>query len=140
MLIVAAVIAVPYMVYALDYAGHYNVQVQFTANKDSAGVFSVSSVGFLSEPTEAWDFWDIMKGHSGGGDKGYGYQVYCEVSRGGSLIGFAVTMMLLENSESADQTITVMNLAPGEASFRLYIVDLLTETTVYDRTFVEAIP
>lgn len=136
----AVVLAVPYVVYALDYRGNYNVAVAFTANRDLAGVFSVSAVDFISEPTEAWDFWDIMKGHSGGGDKGPGYQIYCEAFRSGALIGFETTAMLLDDGETQDQTITLMNLAPGQASFRLYIVEILTDTTVYDRTFEEAIP
>jgi hypothetical protein len=137
--VLVIVIGVPYAVYAFDYAGNYNVQVAFTANVDLTSAFSVSAMTVSCEPTEAWDFWDILKGH--GTDRpDNGYQVYLEITRSSLLVGYGITAFRLDDSQSIEVTIRALDVPPGEAQVRLYIEDVMTSTIVYDRTVTEQIP
>ena len=135
---VVLLIGVPYAVYALEYRGNYNVTVSFTASSEILGELTITEVSITSEPTDVMQLWDQLKSHNLD-ERGYGYQIYLEITVTGQLIGTGITAMLVNAGETQDQTVTALNVRPGEASVRIYIEDILLDNIVYDQTFEEVI-
>lgn len=135
--IVALVFIIPYVVYATDYKGNYNVTVTNSASLDLSGVFSATTPTVSSEPTSSWDFWDLLKSHSRPDAR---YAVYLEVIRSGQIVGSGLVALALDLGTSADVIAVAENVSPGEADVRLYFVDIITMTIVYDKTIQETIP
>jgi len=137
--IIVLVFVIPYSVYAMDYKGNYNVSVTTRASVDSLGAFSATTPQIDCDATDMWDFWGLLKGH--GTDRpDYGYMVYLEITRAGVLVGFDVTTIRLNATESIDIILTADNVSPGEADVRVYFVDVMTDTIVYDKTIDGVIP
>jgi hypothetical protein len=133
---IALVFIIPYFVYATDYKGNYNVTATSSATLDLAGTFSATTPTISSEPTSAWDFWDMLKSHSRPDAR---YAVYLEIIRSGEIIGSDLIALELDLGETAEVIAIAENVSPGQADVRLYFVDIVTMTIVYDKTTLEAI-
>ena len=134
---IALVFIIPYVVYASDYKGNYNVTVTNSASLDLAGAFSATTPYISSEATSAWDFWDTFKSHSRPDAR---YNVFLEITRSGEIVGSDLAALELDLGQTGEVVLVAENVSPGQADVRVYFVDLITMTTIFDKTTQETIP
>jgi len=135
--IIACVFIIPYGVYAIYSEGNYDVTATTTISLDSIGTFSATTPEITSESTGMWSFLDALKGTD---RPDAGYTVYLEVIRSGDIISSGYGLARLNLGESVETSAIAENVSPGEADIRVYIVDVMTNAIVYDKTIEEVIP
>jgi hypothetical protein len=134
---IALVFIIPYFVYATDYKGNYNVTATSSGTLDLAGTFSATTPTISSEPTSAWDFWDMLKSHTRPDAR---YSVFLEITRSGEVVGSDIAALALDLGGTGEVVLVAENVSPGQADVRVYFMDLITMTIVYDKTIQETIP
>lgn len=132
---VVAVVAVPFGVYGMDYMDKYEVNVSMVATSDALGVIYLNDMETEIDEMDWLSFWDILKGHSTGGDKSDYYFIAIAITNkaSGDTVTDGVRIDLMPG-QIVNVTIEILEVLPGDSSMRVYVDSLFTGGIIYDKT------
>jgi hypothetical protein len=133
--VVVLFIVVPYLVYAYAYQGEYKVEVSLDIESPDYAEVTVTDIQATSEAMEALDFIDVLKGSKV--EVRGTFQVYVELNHSGGVETRIQGVTLMpDDAETGpvEMTFQFLEIEPGDATVRVYVVHDLTSTTVYDYT------
>lgn len=138
--VIVALLGITYAEYAWSYQGNYNVDVSIPVRADGStpGSTEVSALAptLDSNPTSFFEFWSRFTGSSA--DSGVGlFTLYSDFTavHGGNFRHVQSRSFSLTSGESLTLSFHYKNVEPGLGSIHVYIIDLTSNTTVYDHVW-----
>lgn len=117
-IIVVVALAGTYAMYAMWYRGNYNLTVKVQLNVSSERELVFSEFTSSSEPTDALEFWNQLKG--GGTGATEGYIIYWDLDSGWRTLTTR-TLIPLGESKLLEQTFS--NINAGETTLTITVRD-----------------
>ena len=134
-LAVVGIIAVPSVVYAVDYLDEYEVTVNLSASSEALGVIYITELETSVEPMDWLSFWDVLKGHSTGEDREDYYFIGIEITQDSSgEVATGGERIVLAAGEAIDLSMIVFEVSPGDSTLRIYVDSLFTGGIIYDQS------
>ena len=132
--IVGVGFALPYLVYATDYAGEYSVTVKFDVSSPVLYEATVTEVETTSELMNTMSFWSVLlRGHS---EETANFTAYVSLNQSGVISTQSKAAILYPfdyNTES--MSFTFFEMQPGEITMRIFVQHTYLKTITFDQTW-----
>ena len=115
--IVVLVLGGTYVLYALEYKGNYNVNLQYAVNVDDVGNVAVSNFEYTCTPTEYTQWWETGRGHV---DDAANLVIYYELNISGETHTYMHRLAALYG-ESETINFQLTNLPVGDGSLKISV-------------------
>ena len=139
--IVGVGFALPYLVYATDYAGEYEVDVTFNVLSPEMYEVDVTEVNTESSPMNTMSFWDVLLKGSPGEGYYMNFTAFVTLNQSGVISTQSQAIIVPSyivygpDAEPARMTFKFFEMQPGETTVRIYVQHTYLETIAFDNTW-----
>lgn len=139
--IVGVAFALPYLVYAMDYAGEYEVDVTFKVLSPAVYEVDVTEVVAESSPMNTMSFWDVLLKGSPGEGYYMNFTAFVSLNQSGVISTQSQAIIVPSyivygpDAEPAQMTFKFYEMQPGETTMRIYVQHTYLKTIAFDQSW-----